>query len=64
MTEKDYNCFSYNQMTFLVEGGSKPVHVMMHSKTKRTFWIFKRNELLNTLLDKWMEGSNKLNSIE
>lgn len=64
MSEKDYNCFSYNQMTFLVEGGSKPVHVMMHSKTKRTFWIFKRTELLHTLLEEWTSRALNHNSIK
>lgn len=50
MKTQYYNCFSYNQMKHLVEGGAKAIDVKMHHTTKKTFWVFVRDELLDELL--------------
>ncbi|MFB5088628.1 DUF5659 domain-containing protein [Psychrobacillus sp. PGGUH221] len=57
---KNYNCFSIKQMQFLLSNGQVPIHVMAHSKTKRTFWIFEQNENLSMLLEKWTANKSNL----
>lgn len=59
---KNYNCFSYNQMKFLMSNNIKPIHVMIHSETKRTFWIFEQSAELSILLLKWTENKNVASS--
>jgi len=51
--KNNYNCFSYNQMKFLLTQGQKPIHVMMHQETGNTFWIFKKSDELDKLLKNW-----------
>lgn len=55
-----YNCFSYNQMKFLLENGQVPIHCMAHSETKRTFWIFEQNVDLSGLLNTWTNNKTNL----
>lgn len=58
MKKGNYNCFSYNQMRYLTEVGIEPIHVMLHEKSGNTFWIFKRTEVLDIMLNKWSRKAN------
>lgn len=50
----NYNCFSYNVMKYLSQQGIEPIHVMIHSKTKKTFWIYdKSDDRLDIMLKQW-----------
>ncbi len=55
---KNYNCFSFKQMKFLMSNGEIPIHCMAHKETKRTFWIFERNGQLDELLNAWTNKTN------
>lgn len=58
MRKGNYNCFSYKQRQYLLENGLEPIHEMIHSSTKRTFWIFERNDHLDKLLSNWTNKTN------
>lgn len=51
--KKYYNCFSLTQLKYIKSNGIKPINVMIHSKTKRTFWIFKIDDALSEVLTNW-----------
>lgn len=48
-----YNCFSLNQMKFLLNNGQVPIGIKTHTRTKNTFWIFEKNNDLDKLLTQW-----------
>lgn len=56
MKKGNYNCFSYNQMIFLVKAGIEPIHEMKHKDTEKTFWVFKNTQVLGIMLRKWSEN--------
>jgi hypothetical protein len=37
-----------------------PVGVTMHSKSKKTFWVFLMNNELSDLLEKWTKNKNNM----
>lgn len=53
MRKGNYNCFSYKLKEYLFKNGVNPIHEMIHSKTKRTFWVYERDNKLDELLSKW-----------
>lgn len=54
-----YNCFSYNQMKFLVANGQEVINTMIHSKSRNPFWIFERSDELHGLLKEFSSRRNK-----
>lgn len=57
---KNYNCFSYKQMKYLMDNGQVPIHCMAHSETKKTFWVFSQSEALSNLLSNWTNNKTNL----
>lgn len=58
MKTGNYECFSYRQMKYLLENNVVPMSVTAHNKTKRTMWIYERNEALDKFLTKWTKKEN------
>lgn len=52
---KKYNCFSLTQLKYIKSKGIEPIHKMIHSGTKKTFWIFKLDDELSGVLKEWSE---------
>lgn len=52
---KNYNCFSLTQLKYIKSNGIEPIHKMIHSETKKTFWIFEMNDKLSRVLTEWTE---------
>lgn len=48
-----YNCYSYNQMKFIMSNNINPVDVTLHSETGKTYWIFNNTEELSKVLYIW-----------
>ena len=62
MAKKFYNCFSMNQMKYLLTHGQKPIHEKIHDGTGRTFWVFDKTNQLDALLKMW-SNKGKINKL-
>ena len=51
--DKYYYCYSYPQKRFIMDNGEKYVLKGEHINTKKTYWVFERNEKLDELLNEW-----------
>lgn len=52
-----YCCYSLPQREYLKSNDVKYEVVALNEKTKCTMWIYIKDEKLNSLLDKWSQGS-------
>lgn len=55
---KLFYCYSPNLKKYLCNNGLKFLHIGVHQKTKRKFWVFEGNEALNFYLSEWRKGRN------
>jgi len=53
MKKNYYECYSYNLMKYLQEGGERPIRATIHHTTRKTIWIFEMNTNLSNLLLSW-----------
>jgi hypothetical protein len=48
-----FYCYSTHLKDFFVKHGLRFLHMGMHNKTQRKFYVFDGNEQLNSLLQQW-----------
>lgn len=53
MNKKYYYCYSHPQKDFLITNGLMYVIKGIHPDTQKRYWVFERNDELNSLLTKW-----------
>jgi len=63
MNRKYYDCFSIQQMIFLKSNKLTPERTAIHYKTKKTIWIFERNQELDRLLTEWTRNKHKQSAV-
>jgi len=57
---KGYKCYSVPQKDFLLSRGLEYITVALDPTTRSTFWLFLRNEILDSSLTEWQENKSKL----
>lgn len=48
-----YYCYSHPQKDFLITSGLRYVIKGVHPETNKRYWVFERDEKLNSLLTEW-----------
>lgn len=56
---KVYYCYSHNLKNFLLQHGEQYIASGYHPTTQKKFWMFLRNENLDTLLGSWSKPATK-----
>lgn len=50
-----YKCFSNNLKEFLMQEGNEYITIAIDPKTNKTFWMFIKDDRLDSSLTKWTE---------
>ena len=65
ITREDlYRCFSGKQKKFLLEKGNDYILRAKDYRSDNTFWLFIRDDKLNSDLKEWKETNPRFNKIE
>ena len=49
-----YTCYSPHLKQYLINNDCKYILCGLNPSTKKTFWVFERNQKLNNLLENWL----------
>lgn len=55
-----FYCYSYRLVCFIKAHGIEYIERGYNRNTQSDFWVFKRDERLNTALDNWSEFRDKM----
>lgn len=60
MNYKGYKCFSVPLKEFLLSKGLEYITIALDPKTKDTFWLFLKGEMLDEALTEWKLNKPKV----